>query len=192
MTTQIVLEDFLRLALRLRDTAVTHNVSEEHRASLIGDVVFQFASFLDERQGSSFHESIYGLLEDHEDALSQEPKPAKAFIAQLEITFGKGRKKEVNILSGNLKNMQFLQETVEFTLGLRSLDELYSKIDSEARFTQLMSKKNGIKELRFNSAESIDTPSWIVVPLEGSQYGTFEQSLSGLCKCIFRVVKRWT
>lgn len=191
MTSEISLDDFLDLALRLRETAVTHHVPSEHRASLIEDSVFQFAAFLDERLGSSFHESIFGLLEDHAEALAREPDPVSPLLAQLEITFGKGRKKEANILRGHLREEQFLREVVEFALGLRSLDEIDAEIDSDARFTRLMATKNGIRSLRFNSAANIGSPSWLEVLLEGSEYGTFDQSLEGLCSCISRVTRQW-
>lgn len=191
MTSRISIDDFLPLALSLRETVAVHKVPVENRASLIGDAVFQFATFLDERLGSNFHESIFGLLEGHAEALGQEPNDRAPLIAQMEITFRKGRKKEFNILRGYLQKDQYLREALEFALGVRGLDEREAKIDSDGRFAQLMKIKSGIKTLRFNSLANIESPSWIEVPLEDSEYGTFEQSLAGLCKCISRVIRQW-
>jgi hypothetical protein len=184
VTSQFVPADFLQLALALRETAVAHNVPADSRVSLIEDVVFQFASFLDERLGSSLHEEIYGLLEQHAEALSQPPRPLDFLVAEVEVVFGKGRRRCINILSGYLQEPRFLRENIEFALGLRSLDELDTEIDSDARFGQLMAKKAGIEMLRFNAGVNIGAPSWVDVPFR-------ESSLDGLCECVRGAIAKW-
>jgi hypothetical protein len=190
LTTQILPEDFVQLALRLRETVVTHGVPAQHRASLIEDVVFQFATFLDERMGSRLHESVFSLLDDRASDLGAEPAPDSVLVAQLEIDFGKGRK-ALNILSGHLRDKQGLRETVEFSLGVRRLEELDAEVDIEGRFAELLRRKSGIRALRFNPAASLGNPAWTAVALDGSPYGTFEPSIEALCACIRRVARQW-
>ena len=185
MTSQLVSKDFLQLALALREIAEAHNVPAESRVSLIEDVVFQFASFLDERLGSSLHGEIYAILEQHEDVLSQQPRPLDVLVAEVEIVFGKGRKRGIHILSGYLQEPRFLREGIEVSLGLRRLDELDCDIDSDVRFGQLLAKKNGIEMLRINAVANVDAPSWVDVPHR-------ESSLDGLCECVRRVISQWS
>ena len=41
-----------------------HGIDVELQDSLLSDVLFHVASLIDEKQGSSFHESVFSLLED--------------------------------------------------------------------------------------------------------------------------------
>jgi hypothetical protein len=183
--------DFATLALALRSVVVNHKVPPDLRASLIEDVVFHFAVFIDERTGTDFHESVLGVLGKHAKQLGAEPRPTDYLVAELEIVFNKGRKAELNVLRSSLLKPSVLRLDVEVALGVRDVSEIRTRIDTDRRFADLMRKKGGIKALRFSAAGNIPKPSWQEVPLQGSPYGTFEQSLGGLVACIKKVAAAW-
>ena len=61
--------DFAALALSLRQTVANHKVPPDLQASLIEDVVFHFAAFIDEKTGSDIHESIFSVLGNYANHL---------------------------------------------------------------------------------------------------------------------------
>jgi hypothetical protein len=188
MSKNIKIEELEELAWSLKPILDTHNVPSELHYSIISDVIFQFANFIDERTGSSFHERIDGLIDKHFDKLSSQRQPDDWLIAELEILFGKGKKVEMNILRSHLSNRRHLMLDLEMALGVRDIDEIGKKIDTGAKFTTLMRRKNGIEALRF---KPIRSEIWLSIPLNGSEHGDYEQSLSGILKCINRVAKQW-
>lgn len=190
MTKQIKIADFGDLALALKPSLVTHGVPEELHYSIISDALFSFASFLDEKTGTNYHENIYTLLDDYVEKLS-ESKIGDFLIAEIDIVFEKGRKVEMNLLKSHLDSSERLQFALEIELELRDFDEIDEEIDADSRFIKLMKKKKGIRLLKFNSAEDLENENWFDVSLEDSEFGRFEQSLSGLKKCIREVAKQW-
>lgn len=191
MAKRFPLEDFVSLALSLRQPVVAHGVAPKLRASLIEDIVFRLAVFIDERTGSSHHESISGLLREHAKELAASPEPVDALVAEVEIAFVKGGKAELNVLRSSLKKPALLRQCLEIALGVRDVTELRSRVDADRRFGELMVKREAVKALRFNSASTIGKPSWQSVRLHGSPYGNFEQSLKGLVACIQAVTAPW-
>lgn len=183
--------DFATLALALRSVLANHKVPPDVRASLIEDIVFQFAVFIDEKTGTDFHESVLGVLGEHAKQLSASPKPSDHLVMELQVVFLKGRRAELNILRSCLLKPSVLRLNLEVALGVRDITEVGARVDTHQRFADLMKKKAGIKALMFSSASNIKRPSWQEVRLQGSAYGTFEQSLDGLVACIRNVAAEW-
>lgn len=190
MSTKIKIDDFGELAFELKPLLETHGVPEEHYYSLISDTLFTFANFLDEKTGTNFHEQIYPLLDSYAEKLN-EPQAGDYLVAEIDILFKKGRKCEMNLLKSHLDNSEHLQLILETSLEIRDIDEVDKAIDVDSRFLNLLKKKRGIKCLKFNSARNLDEENWFEVPLAGSDYGEFEQSLAGIEKCVREVVKQW-
>jgi hypothetical protein len=109
MTSKITLQDFRELAASLKPTLVSHEVPINLQDSLLSDVVFQFASFIDEKTGSSFHESIYDLLEERSAA---DDGFTDYLAAELEILFVAGRRCRANLLHSMLLNPDALRAQV--------------------------------------------------------------------------------
>jgi len=189
MEKEIKLTDFGELALELKPTLETHGVPEKFHYSLISDVLFTFANFLDEKNGTDFHEQIYPLMDELAEKLSA-PQLGDFQVAEVIFEFEKGRK-VMNLLKSQLDHPEILQFDLEFNLGLRGLDEIDNEIDADARFLKLLKTKRRVKSLKFNSAKNYTNEDWISVSLEESEYGSFEQSLSGIQQCIREVVKQW-
>lgn len=185
------LEDFISLALSLRQPLATHNVPSEVRASLIEDVMFRFAVFVDERIGSDIHESIISALSERSEQLAAPPEPIDSLVAEVEIAFVKGRKAELNVLRSHLTGLSSLLLVIEIALGVRDVTEIRSRIDTERRFRELIARKGGIRAVKFKPPRTSDKSSWQEVRLNGSPYGNFEQSLAGLIACIRVVSAQW-
>lgn len=185
------LEHFISLALSLRQPLATHNVPPELRASLIEDIIFRFATFVDERTGSDFHESINAALHEHAEQLAALPEPIDSLVAEVEIGFMKGRKAELNVLRSHLTGLASLRLVLEIALGVREVTEIRSRIDTEQRFRKLMLQRNGIKAVRFKPPSASNKSPWQEVPLNGSSFGNFAQSLAGLIACIEAVSAQW-
>lgn len=181
------LEDFISLALSLRQPLIAHDVPSELRASLIEDVMFRFASFIDERTGSDFHESINAALSEYSEQLAASPEPVDSLLAEVEIVFVKGGKAELNVLRSHMARLASLRLVLEIALGVRQVTEIRSRIDAEDRFRQLMVKKGGIRAIRLKAPSTSGKSPWQEVRLNGSRYGDFEPSLAGLIACIRRV-----
>jgi hypothetical protein len=177
--------DFATLALSLAPILENHKVAPESRASLIEDLIFHFAVFIDERTGSEFHESVFGVLR------SATPEPSDHPVAELQILFDKGARAEMIISRVSLRKTSILRMNLEVALGVRDVTEIRSRIDSKRRFSDLMRKKGGIKALRFNSATRRGKPSWVEIRLPDSPYGSFERSLDGVMSCIKAVSAQW-
>ena len=190
MTNKIKIADFEDLALALKPSLDTHGVPKELHYSIISDALFSFASFLDEKSGTNFHEDIFAVLDNYVEKLG-ESAIGDFLVAEIDIVFEKGRKAEVNLLKSHLDNNESLQFALEIELELRDLDEIDEEIDADSRFIKLIKKKKGIKLLKFNSAEDLENENWFDVSLKGSEFGRFEQSLSGLKKCIREVANQW-
>jgi hypothetical protein len=184
-------KDFVALALSLRRTVVNHRVPPKLRASLIEDIVFRFAVFVDEKTGGSHHETISGLLAEHVKDLGALPTPEDYLVAELRITFLKGRGVELNVLRSSLLKPALLRLNLEVALGVRDIDEIKARIDTEARYAGLVKKKGGVKRLEFTAALAGAHPARQAVRLQGSRYGNFDQSLSGLVACIEAVAAQW-
>ena len=190
MSKKIKIEDFVELAFRLKPSLESHGVPDDLHYSLISDTLFSIASFLDEKTGTNFHAEIDSLLDDYAEELN-ETREGDYLIAEIDILFEKGRKCEMNLLKSHLDNSEHMQLILEMALELRDVDEIDKAIDIDSRLLRLLKKKNGIKSLKFNSAQNIDKEDWFEVPLAGSVYGEFEQSLSGVEECIREVAKQW-
>jgi hypothetical protein len=170
---------------------VNHKVAPESRVSLIEDLIFHFAVFIDERTGSELHESAFGALRKHAGQLGAAPRRSDYPVAELQIVLAKGRKAELIISRVSLQKPSILRMNLEVALGVRDITEIRSRIDARQRFLDVMHKKGGIKALRFNSAASRGKPSWLEIRLQESQYGRFEQSLDGVVSCIKAVTAQW-
>lgn len=182
-------KDFVSLALSLRRTVANHKVPPDLQASLIEDVIFHFATFIDEKTGSDIHESIFTVLRKCAKQLGEVPVPSDSLVAEVEITFLKGRKAELNVLRSSIAKPALLRLIVEIALGVRDTTEIKARIDTTRRFADLLKKKGGVRAVRFNLANATGKPSWQEVELHGS-HGNFEQSLEGLLTCIGAVVAR--
>jgi hypothetical protein len=182
-------EDFVSLALSLRQTVASHGVPPRLRASLIEDVVFQFATLVDEKTGSAIHESIFTVLGKHARQLGEEPAPADSLLAEVEIGFLKGRKAELNVLRSSLEKPGMLRLIVEIALGLRDTTEIKARLDTKRRFAELMKRSGGVTAVRFRMAGG-GRRKWLKIGLNDSSYGSFDQSLDGLLACIRAVVAR--
>jgi hypothetical protein len=183
-------KDFASLALSLRQTVATHKVPPDLQASLIEDVVFQFAVFIDERTGSDIHESIFAVLRKHAKQLGEPPVPPDSLLAEVQITFLKGRKAELNVLRSSIAKPAHLRLIVEIALGVRDTAEIKARVDTDRRFADLVKKKGGVKAVRFRLANAANDVSWQEVKLQRSPHGNFEQSIKGLLACIRTVVTK--
>ena len=192
MTKPFAPKDFASLALSLRQTVVNHKVPPDLQASLIEDVVFHFAAFIDERTGSDIHESIFTVLRKHAKQLGETPVPSDSLLAEVQITFLKGRKAELNVLRSSIAKPALLRLGVEIALGVRDTTEIKARVDTDRRFADLMKKKGGVKAVRFRLANAAGNASWQEVKLQRSLHGNFEQSVKGLLACISAVVTRST
>src|SRR5688572_72239 len=184
--------DFASLALSLRQTVANHKVPPDLQASLIEDVVFHFAAFIDERTGSDIHESIFSVLRKCAKQLGETPAPSDSLLAEVEITFLKGRKVELNVLRSSIAKPALLRLTVEIALGVRDTTEIKARVDTDRRFEDLMEKRGGVNAVRFRLANAADNASWQEVKLRRSPRGNFEQSVKGLLACIRAVVTKST
>jgi hypothetical protein len=185
-------KDFASLALSLRQTVANHKVPPDLQASLIEDVVFHFAAFIDERTGSDIHESIFSVLRKCAKQLGETPAPSDSLLAEVEITFLKGRKVELNVLRSSIAKPALLRLTVEIALGVRDTTEIKARVDTDRRFEDLMEKRGGVNAVRFRLANAADNASWQEVKLRRSPHGNFEQSVKGLLACIRAVVTKST
>jgi len=184
--------DFASLALSLRQTVANHKVPPDLQASVIEDVVFHFAAFIDERTGSDIHESIFSVLRKCAKQLGETPAPSDSLLAEVEITFLKGRKVELNVLRSSIAKPALLRLTVEIALGVRDTTEIKARVDTDRRFEDLMEKRGGVNAVRFRLANAADNASWQEVKLRRSPRGNFEQSVKGLLACIRAVVTKST
>jgi hypothetical protein len=181
-------KDFASLALSLRQTVANHKVPSDMQASLIEDVIFHFAVFVDERTGSDIHESIFTVLRKYAKQLGEAPVPSDLLLAEVEVIFLKGRKAEFNVLRSSMEKSELLRLIVEIALGVRDTTEIKARIDTARRFAELLEKKGGIKAVRIKSANARGKSAWQEVKLDGSQ-GVFEQSLKGILTCIRTVLR---
>lgn len=188
--TTIELSDFGAIAMSIKPILALHEVPEEHHYSIVSDVIFEFANFLDTKTGSNFHEGVYPLLDDYVEKLSQ-PVPMRDYlVASIKMNFGK-RSFEANILKSQLGNKEHLMFDLEVDLGVRGLPEIDDVIDADKRFSALKTKLGGIESIDFTSAQDTGDENWLSVPLSGSEYGDFEENLSGLADCIRKVARQW-
>src|SRR5687768_6970953 len=172
--------DFASLALSLRQTVANHKVPPELQASLIEDVMFQVAAFIDDKTGSNFHESIFSVLRKYAKQLGNAPEAQDSLVAEVQITFLKGPRAELNVLRSSIAKPALLRMVVEIALGVRDVTEVEARVDTDRRFSQLMRKKGGVKAVRFKPVDTRRKASWREVELSGSPYGNFEQSVKGL------------
>lgn len=183
-------KDLVELALSLRQTVELHKVPQDLRASLIEDVIFRFAVLLDEKTGSDVHESISGVLSRYARQLGETPAPPDSLLAEVEVTFLKGRKAELNVLRSSIAKPKLLRLVLETALGVRDFTEIKARIDVERRFAELMKKKGGIRTVRFKMAVGGGRRTWQEVILARSPFGSSEHTVDGLLACIRTVVTR--
>ncbi len=179
MSKKITLEDFAELAHTIKPILESHDVPEEYHYSMISDVVFEFANLVDTKTGTSFHESIYGLLEEHAEKLST-GGAGRILVTEIEIEFGNGEILETNVPDTQLEDEAQMRLHLEFTLTLRDIDEIDEEIDIEPRFSKLIAGNKGIKELRILPGKEPDADAWVTVD-------KFEASMDGLIACIRKV-----
>ena len=166
---------------------VAHDVPPELHFSIISDAVFEFANLVDEKTGSSFHEEIYGALESAAEELEVDPG-GDYCLAFMDLVTSNGTSFELNILKSMLENEQDMIMSIEVTLELRKLDELDKVISIENRLKTFNKKTGGIKALRFQLTENMDTDTWFDVPLKDSTYGSYSNDIEGIRKCILAVI----
>jgi hypothetical protein len=183
-------KDLAELGLSLRQTVELHKVPQNLRASLIEDVIFRFAVLLDERTGSDIHESISGVLSRYARQLGETPAPPDTLLAEVEVTFLKGRKAELNVLRSSIAKPKLLRLVLETALGVRDFTEIKARIDVERRFGELLKKKGHVRAVRFKMASGGGRRRWQEVKLARSSFGRFEQTVDGLLACIRTVVTR--
>lgn len=184
--------DFAALALSLRQTVANHKVPPDLQASLIEDVVFHFAAFIDEKTGSDIHESIFSVLGKYAKQLGETPAPSDTLLAEVQITFLKGRKVALNVLRSSIAKPSLLRLIVEIALGVRDTTEIKARVDTGRRFADLMKKKGGVNTVRIRLANAAGNASWQEIKLQRSPHGHFEQSVEGLLACIRAVVTKST
>ena len=54
-----------------------------------------------------------------------------------------------------------------------------------------MKKKEGISVVKFQALKDLDSDLWLTVPLQGSKYGDFSQTIEGVYELMCSVVKQW-
>ncbi len=189
MKKQLKIDDLGELSLELKSCLVTHGVPEELHYSILSDALFAFASLLDEKTGTDFHERLLPLLDDYLQKPSQS-QIGDYLVAEIAIVFQEGRKAEMNVLYSHLENSTHLQFDLEMALALRNLDEIGDEIDVGTRFAKLMQERKGIESLKILAADNCETDSWRTVPLKSEEHGEYEQSVDGLAKCIRKVVSQ--
>ncbi len=179
MSEKIRLEDFAGLAYTIKPILESHDVPEQYHYSIISDVIFEFANLVDTKTGTSFHESIYALLEEQAEALSA-AGAARIPVTELEIEFGNGDILEANVPDSQLEDEAQMRLHLEFTLTLRDIDEIDKEIDVARRFTELIASKKGVRELRVLPGKEPDANAWVTVD-------TFEASMDGLIASVRKV-----
>ncbi len=179
MAKNIELQDFTEIAFTIKPILETHDVPEEYHYSIISDIVFEFAHLLDTKTETSFHESIYGLLEEHAEKLST-AGPGRIPITELGIEFGNGDVLEANVPDTQFDDEAQLRLHLEFTLTIRDLDEIDEEIDVERRFKDLVSGKKGIRKLRILPGKEPDASAWVSVD-------EFDESMDGMIACLRKV-----
>ena len=190
MSNKFETSDFIALAKKIKPILETHDVPSELHFSIISDVVFEYANVIDEKTGSSFHEEIYSALDSVAEQLAINAR-GDYCVAFMDLVASGKNKFELNILKSMLENADDLVMGLEVTLELRELDELEKVIDIDRRLTAFNKKTGGIKLLRFQSMENMDTDTWIEVPLKDSAYGSFSNDVAGISECIRTVVASW-
>ena len=179
MARNIELQDFTEIAFAIKPILETHDIPEEYHYSIISDIVFEFANRLDTRTGTSFHESIYALLEEHAEKLSA-AGPGRILITELEIEFSNGDVLEANVPDTQLDDEAQLRLHLEFTLTIRDLDEIDAEIDVDGRFKKLVADRKGIRTLRILPGKEPDASAWVIVD-------EFDESMDGLVACLRKV-----
>lgn len=182
MAKNIELKDFTEVAFAIKPILETHGVPEEYHYSIISDIVFEFANVLDTRTGTSFHESVYALLEEQAEKLST-AGPDRIPVTELELEFGNGEVMEASFPDTQLDDEAQLRPHLEFMLTIRDIDEIDADIDAERRFENLVSGKKGIREVRVLPGSEPDASAWVTVD-------EFEASVNGLIACIRKVAGR--
>lgn len=161
----------------------THDVPANRRASLIEDVVFHVAVLVDEKTGSEFHESIFSALAKRAKELGEDAEPVDALVAEVEVLFGKGRKAELVIARSGLERPALLRQVLEVAIGIRDVSEIKSRIDTGARFAELLKKKGGLKSVRYKPVGP-GRRSWCDVRLRRAKTGRAEPTLDGLLESL--------
>lgn len=179
MTKNIELQDFTEIAFAIKPILETHDVPAQFHYSIISDIVFEVAGLHDAKTGTSFHESIYGLLDEYAEELST-AGPGRILITELEIEFANGDVLEANVPDTQLDDEAQLRLHLEFTLTIRDLDEIDAEIDVEGRFRKLIADRKGIRTLRILPGKEPDASAWVTVD-------KFDESMDGLVACLRRV-----
>lgn len=157
MSKKLKPKDFEALAATLQDTLKINGVAEESRPSLLADLLFGFAAFLDDRFGSNHHESIFALS-DAILAGELDAAPQDGLACELKIHFHKGRQAALNLLASHRSNRAHLLFDLEMALGIRKLTEINAAIDSEARYQALLDSREGIRLFEVRSLDDTWRP----------------------------------
>ncbi|MDJ0792734.1 MAG: hypothetical protein QNI98_00715 [Woeseiaceae bacterium] len=179
MSEKIRLEDFAALANTIKPILENHDIPEQYHYSIISDVIFEFANLVDTKTGTSFHESIYALLEEQAEALST-AGAARIPVTEVEIEFGNGDILEANVPDTQLEDETQMRLQLEFTLTLRDIDEIDKDIDVARRFSDMIASKKGVRELRILPGKEPDANAWVTVD-------AFEESMDELIACVRKV-----
>lgn len=174
MSRKIKPADFEALAANLQDTLRINGVAEESQPSLLADLLFGFAAFLDERLGSNHHESIFALA----DAILSGEIASEAqdnLSGELKIHFHKGRKAALNLLAAHRSNRAHLLFDLQMALGIRTLAEINSEIDSEARFLALLDSRQGIRLFEVRGFGDTVSDTWRTVEPPTSKPGSLDE-----------------
>jgi hypothetical protein len=187
---KIKIKDFEELAVNFKSSLSTHEISKELHHSLISDLLFSVCVFIDQKSNTSFHETIGSYFEERSGAILSD-KHQDYLLADIEILFSKGRKIETNFLKSALTNKDYAVLKLEVTFGVRGIDELDENIDINSRFKKLLRKKECISAVKFQPLKDLDSDLWLTVPLQGSEYGDFTQTIDGVYELMCSVAKQW-
>ncbi|CAH0535388.1 hypothetical protein VST7929_02961 [Vibrio stylophorae] len=160
--------DLLDLASGLKAAIEMHEVKSEYQDSLLSDILFQVASLIDEKQGSTLHEEVFGLLENYT------PQFSDYLVCELDIKYG-DEVLETNVLKSNIEISEGLLLNLELLLDLRDISEIDDDIDTNSKF-----QGSKLSELTFK-------------PLHGANESYRERfsTLQNLVNFIAEVAGKW-
>ena len=134
--------DLMELASSVKSAIELHEVNPKLQDSLLSDVLFQVANLIDEKQGSSFHEEIFELLDNFV------PSQSDYLVCDLDIYLQNGECLETNVLKSDIEILDSLILNLEVLLELRDISEIDDIIDIDERFKGINIDKLFFKPLK--------------------------------------------
>ena len=193
MSINIKDDDFIELATQIKTSLDAHNVPVQEHASLITQVVFNFAVFLDKKLNTNHHEFIETKLDEYLFEIVEDSP--NTLIASVNLVFGKGRKRDFEIRKGNLLHRESIISLMEFATGIRKLTEVDSEVDPlilTERFEKMLEIREGLLEIEFQPDEDWGTNKWLTLPFHENQFGKFKCTIDGVTDCIYKVTEQWS